>query len=128
MKENITVDSDVIFKYLKTGEGSLPVAHEQYTLLISTTTYTELLASKTFEDKELESEVLEFIEKYFTVYECNSIVALETAKILRNSELTLAAASVAATALVSETKLLTDNKKEFEKIEGIEFVEIEETK
>lgn len=128
MKENITVDSDVIFKYLKTGEGSLPAAHEQYTLLISTTTYTELLASKTFEDKELEGEVLEFIEKYFTVYECNTAVALETAKVLRNSELTLAAASVAATALVTETKLLTDSRKDYEKIEGITFVDMPEAK
>ena len=124
MKETILVDTGVIVEYLKTGKGVLPTAYEQYEMVISAVTYTELLASKTFEDSALKDEVLEFCEKYFTIIEINEEIALKAADVIRTSEMTLANAYIAATALVKGIKILSDEEKKLDKVEGVEFLSI----
>lgn len=124
MKNTILVDISVIVEYLKTGKGVLPGAYEKFTMAIVATTYTELLASVTFKDANLEKEVQEFIKKYFTVLELDEAIGIKASEVLRNHDLTLAAASVVATALHKKVPLLTNEKKAYEKVEGLTFAEI----
>ncbi len=124
MKSTIIVDINVIVEYLKTGKGILPTAYEKFKMKISSVTYAELLASSTFADSSLEKEVVDFLKKYFEVADFDEKTAVETAKVLRDSELTLAQAVVAATAKAHGVQLLTDDKKSFEKVESLQFVEI----
>lgn len=124
MKNTILVDISVIVEYLKTGKGVLPAAYEKFTMAIVATTYTELLASVTFKDANLEKEVQEFIKKYFTVLELDEAIGIKASEILRNNDLTLAAAAVVASALHKNVPLLTNEKKAYEKIEGLTFAEI----
>ncbi|GAB4283758.1 MAG: hypothetical protein Kow0081_0470 [Candidatus Dojkabacteria bacterium] len=124
MKKAILVDIGVITEYLKNGKGDLPKAYEKFTMQITSTTYTELLASTTFLDENLEKEVIEFIKKYFEVINVDEKVALEASRIIRESDVNFATALVAATAVTNSLDLLTDDKKVFEKINGINFVEL----
>lgn len=124
MKETIIVDTSVIVQYLKTGKGVLPVAYEKYNMVISVATYTELLASKTFEDANLEKEVKDFVDKYFNVVEVNKTLADEAAKLIRASEVSLAISYVAATAIQKGYSILSEDKRSFSGINGLNFVEI----
>lgn len=124
MKKAILVDIDVIIEYLKTGKGLLPMAYEKYKMIISPVTYTELLASKTFDDEKLESEVTDFVKKYFDVTELNQKIGVEAGKIVRTRETNLATALVAATAKVNGMPLLTNERKAFEDMEGVEVLEM----
>lgn len=122
MKEVVLVDTGIIVEYLRTGKGVLPAAYENYEMVISAATFTELLASKTFEDEALKKEVLEFCEKYFSVKEITSETALKTAEVLRGSDVTLATAFVAATALEHGVKILSDDQKKFNSVQGVTFL------
>ncbi len=124
MKETILVDLGVITEYLKTGKGKLPTAYEKFTMQIISTTFTTLLASSTFNDSGLESEVKEFIKKYFTVIEVDEASATRSAEVLRKTETTLATALVAGTALAKNLKLLTNTPDVYTGIEGITFAEL----
>lgn len=121
MKTTIIVDTDVITEYLKTGKGSLPGAYEKFSMVISAATLLELLASKTFVDESLAQEVKEFVDKYFVIKEIDRKVAEKAAEIIREREVTMATALVAATALVFSHKILTNNPDEYNRIDGIEF-------
>lgn len=123
-KEKITVDSDIILQYLKTGKGPLPEAYEKYEMIISTSTYTELLASETFKDRSLENEVKEFIHKYFKIQEITLEIAQTAAEIIRKHDFTMAEAYVISTALSTKTKLLTYSQKPFTKVLDLKFVEL----
>jgi predicted nucleic acid-binding protein len=124
MKKTIIVDAGIIIEYLKTGKGVLPTAYENYKMVIAATTYAALLASTTFEDGKLESEVMDFIDKYFSVKEVNKTVAYEAAKIIRRGEINMASAITAAMAKQEGYSLLTDNAKTYEKVEGIELLSL----
>jgi predicted nucleic acid-binding protein len=124
MKRTILVDSGVIIEYLKSGKGVLPKAYELYKMQITTTTYSELLASSTFKDEGLEKEVIEFIKKYFEVVAIDEKTALEVAKILRNGDINLATAQTAGMAKVNDLEVLTDDKKQFKDVEELKFLEI----
>ena len=124
MKTVILVDTDIIIQYLKTGKGVLPSAYEKYTMAISAATYAELLSSKTFNDTNLEKEVLEFVDKYFTIREVSKKTAHEAAKLVREHELNLATAFIAATALIENVQILTEDKKTFGKIPGVKFIDL----
>lgn len=124
MKETIIVDTTVIVQYLKTGKGVLPIAYEKFNMVISSATYTELLASRTFEDANLEKEVKDFVDKYFNVIEINKTVADEAAKIIRSTEVSLAVSYVAAAALTKGYPVLTEDKRSFTGIKGIRYVEL----
>jgi len=124
MKTSILVDTDIIIQYLKTGKGVLPTAYEKYTMFISAATYTELLSSKTFNDNNLEKEVLEFVDKYFNVKEISKDIAHHAAKLVREHELNLTVSYIASTALTQEMELLTEDLKTFNKIPGIKFIQL----
>lgn len=122
MKEGIIVDSNIIVQYLKTGKGVLPTAYEKYTMYVSAATFTELLASKTFVDDNLEKEVLDFVDKYLTIKEVSKKVAHEAARILRDYDVTLATAYVAATCITEEMSLLTEEPGTFSGISGVSML------
>lgn len=124
MKETIIVDTTVIVQYLKSGKGVLPIAYEKYSMVISAATFTELLASRTFEDSNLEKEVKEFVEKYFKVIEIDQEIADSSAKVIRSSEVSLATSFVAGTAIVRKFPILTENIGSFSGIKGLDFVEL----
>lgn len=124
MKNTVLVDIDVIIEYLKSGQGLLPKAHEQFDLTITPVTYAELLASKTFEDAKLETEVDEFINKYFKVTDITAAAGVEAAKIIRAMGTNLATALVAGVAKSSAMPLLTNAKDAFDDIEGVTFAEV----
>jgi predicted nucleic acid-binding protein len=122
MKSVIIVDTDIIVQYLRTGKGILPAAYEKYSMVISVSTFSELLASTTFKDAGLEKEVLEFVEKYFTIKDMNKEIAHSAAKLIREHGLTLATAYTAATAMSESAPILTEDKNTFNKIPNISFV------
>lgn len=124
MKSTIIVDTGIIIEYLRTGKGVLPMVYEKYTMVISAATYVEILASKTFLDSSLEKEVIEFLDKYFSVEAVDERVAHQSAKLMREYDLNLATANIAAAALVNSYQLLTGNRRSFEKITGITFLEL----
>lgn len=122
MKEGIIVDSNIIIQYLKTGKGVLPTAYEKYTMYISAATFSELLASKTFVDDNLEKEVLDFVDKYLTIKEIDKKVAHEAARLLREYDITLATSYVAATCITEGMKLLTEDASSFSGISGVSLL------
>ncbi len=124
MKKTILVDIGIIAEYLKTGKGILPTAYEKFKMSIASSTYVELLASVTFKDAVLEKEVMDFVKKYFSVVNIDEKVALEAAKIVREKNVNLASALVAATAKVNSYDLLTKNKKTFGVIDGVNLLEL----
>lgn len=124
MKDSILVDLGIIVEYLKTGKGVLPVAYEKYSMKITSVTYAELLASETFKDQKLEQEVVEFVKKYFEVIVVTEASGLEAARVLRNNDVTLAVAMNAGTAKAESLQLLTDNSKDYEKIEGVSLLKL----
>lgn len=124
MKETIIVDTTVIVQYLKTGKGVLPIAYEKYNMVISSATYTELLASRTFEDANLEKEVKDFVDKYFTVIDINKEISDAAAKVIRSTEVSLAVSYVSAAALNKGYAILTEDKRSFSGVNGLNFVEL----
>lgn len=124
MKTTIIVDTNIIVQYLKTGKGSLPVAYEKFNMIISAATYSELLASRTFEDSNLEKEVKDFVDKYFNVEDITREIADEAAKIVRETEVSLAVAYIAATGIIKGYDLLTEDRRAFNGIKRLNFVEV----
>lgn len=120
MKQSILVSSDVIIEYLKTGKGKLPEAYDTCEMFISSTTYVEILASKTFTDENLEKEVLEFLNKYFHIIEVDKEVSIEASRILRTYELTLSSSIFCAIAKLKSFPILTTQFNDFAKIEGLD--------
>lgn len=123
MKTTVIVDSDVIVEYLKTGKGILPTIYEKFNMIVAPSTFTELLASKTFTDETLKQEVVDFLDKYFTVQPIDKTIAVEASKLVRDYELTLGTAYVGAMALRTGAKLVTNDRRSFERIPGIDFLE-----
>lgn len=124
MKSTVVVDTGIIIEYLKTGKGALPNVYEKYNMIISASVYTEILASKTFEDDSLKKEVLTFIDKYFKVREINQKTASRAAELMRGQGYTLGVAFTAATALEGGYQLLTDDEKTFKEIKGLELMKL----
>lgn len=123
MKTTVIVDTDVIIEYLKTGKGILPTIYEKFNMIVAPSTFTELLASKTFTDETLKQEVVDFLDKYFTVQPIDKAIAVEASKLVRDNELTLGTAYVGAMALRTGAKLVTNDRRSFERISGIDFLE-----
>ncbi len=124
MKKTILVDIGIIIEYLKTGKGMLPMAYEAYKMQIVASTYAEILASKTFQDPNLENEVIDFMHKYFEVIPVNEKIASAAAKIIREKEVNFATSLIAGAAVANSLELLTDKKEHFEGIEGLELLKM----
>ncbi len=124
MKSNIVVDTGIIIEYLKSGKGVLPTVYEKYTMIISTASYSEILASKTFEDPSLLKEVIEFSDKYFKVKDVDIKIALTSARLIREFDLSLATAYIAATSIETGFPLLTDDERTFTRVKGLELLKI----
>jgi predicted nucleic acid-binding protein len=122
MKESILVNIDVIIEYLKTGKGLLPQAYENYKMFISASTNAELLASKTFKDDGLKSEVKDFVKKYFEIITIDTDISEETGRILREFEVNFATALVASVAIKKDMQLLTADVNSFEKIDNVKIL------
>ena len=124
MKSTVLVDIGIIVEYLKTGKGVLPTAYEKHKMLITPLTYAELLASSTFTDENLEKEVMEFVNKYFEIVSVEPKAAIEISRILRQNDLTMVSAVNAAVARVNKVDLLTDDKKTYKNIDGVQLTDL----
>ncbi len=124
MKEKIVVDTDVITQYLKTGKGVLPMAYEKYEMWIPATTYSELLASSTFEDANLRNEVMDFTNKYFKVADVSKDMAAKAGELIRQHGISLSSALLLASCFANECKLLTDRADDYRKIEGLMIADL----
>ncbi len=124
MKSTVVVDTGIIIEYLKSGKGALPSVYEKYNMIISVGTFTEILASKTFEDEGLKKEVIQFIDKYFKVRDFSPKMALKAAELIRTRNMTLSTSFTAATALDGSYPVLTDDDKTFGGIEGLELMRL----
>ena len=123
MKDQILVDTNVIVQYLKSGKGLLPTVYEKYEMLISAVTLTELLASKTFEDASLQKEVIEFVDKYFTIKEINREIASKAAELIRVYGVNLATSYIAATSIVNNMPLLSESDEHYKMISEVKMHE-----
>lgn len=121
MKDQILVDTNVIVQYLKTGKGLLPTVYERFEMQISAVSLTELLASKTFEDVDLLKEVLEFVDKYFTIKEVSREIASKAAELVRQQELSIATSYVAATAIVNNMPLLSETPDRYKNVDELKL-------
>lgn len=123
MKDTIVIDSDIIISYLKTGSGKLTDAYEKYSMKVTPLTYTEILASSTFSDSKLESDVKSFLSEYFTVEDVTEEIAIKAAELIRKKkDITLAHAFVAATAVSLNVALLTDRDSIYDGVDGLKMV------
>lgn len=124
MKEKIVVDLNVITEYLKTGKGSLPAAYEKFEMQIVPTTHTALLASETFKDESIESEVSEFIGKYFSLANFDENSAKSASKVIRENNISLASAMMVGYAIANDMPLLSNSFDEYKSIEGLNEAEV----
>lgn len=126
MKDQILVDTDIVIQYLKTGKGLLPKAYEKYEMQLSTASLTELLASRTFEDSNLLEEVIEFVDKYFTVKEVSREIATKASELIRKYGVNFATATISATAICNDTPLLTEEREQYSMIEELKLHEMKD--
>lgn len=123
MKDQILVDTNVIVQYLKSGKGLLPTVYETFEMQISAASLTELLASKTFEDESLLKEVIDFVDKYFTIKEVSREIATKAAELIRQHELSIAASYIVATAIITGTPLLSEASDQYRMVEELKLHE-----
>ncbi|MBU4210826.1 PIN domain-containing protein [Patescibacteria group bacterium] len=92
---------------------------EKVELYINSVVLTEFFTSKGLEDKEKSRKAKELFS-YFRLIEIGSKIAFKTAELLRKKEVDfLGDGYIAGTCLVKELRLITRNKRHFEKVKGL---------
>lgn len=122
--EDLIIDTNVITKYLKSSEGVLGDILGQYKLKISSATTSELLASSRAGNQVVHSQITEFLQQNFEVIPVSQDIAIRTGDLLRELDITLGHATIAATAIVLDLPLLTYEIKTFDRIPDLKLVDI----
>ncbi|MBU1088261.1 PIN domain-containing protein [Patescibacteria group bacterium] len=92
---------------------------EKVELYVNSVVLTEFFTSKGLEDKEKFRKAKELFS-YFRLIEIGSKIAFKTAELLRKKEVDfLGDGYIAGTCLVKELRLITRNKRHFEKVKGL---------
>jgi predicted nucleic acid-binding protein len=123
----VVFDTSLIIDYLR-NQGDRKTLFEEAVekledenLAISVLTVQELFQGKSLGDEEEEKRVLEVIAP-FEVLEYTIDIAKRAGKIAReNSGASFVDAAIAATAITYGVQLATLNRKDFEKIKGLEL-------
>jgi len=126
----VIIDTNIIIDHLrkKNKKDSLLIKmFQQYLkdeLAISVITIQELFEGKSTLDPQKEKALLEILS-LFQILPYSSEVAELSGKIARDSgPIEFADAAIAATTIINNSQLLTLNKKDFIKIEGINFLNL----
>lgn len=124
-KPKILVDTDVLIKVYR---GNLFYKHildkEKNILTISSVTYLELLFGLKTRRRVIDLNKQMKAYQLIHISETISIKALEiVSKYIISNSIKAADSLIAATVLINNLKLLTDNKKDFSFIEGLRLYE-----
>jgi predicted nucleic acid-binding protein len=122
--QELLIDSTIIIEYLKNGSGILSKIMDSYKLNISLVTYTELLATKRASNGNVNRQIRDFISEHFELKSVTTEIASRAGDLLRELDITLAHAYIAATAIEYDYPLLTYDIKTFDQVPELKLVEI----
>lgn len=123
--DKILLDSTILIKHFQDGNSIIDSLLGQYDFGISTITRAELLASKTLTDISNREKVDGFLQNQLSQHEFSKEMAEKAGELLRDLDISLAHATVAATALVLDVPLLTLDIKIFDQVPNLKLVDLE---
>lgn len=123
--DKILLDSTILIKHFQDGNSIIDSLLGQYDFGISTITRAELLASKTLTDISNREKVDGFLTDKLSQHEFSKEMAQKAGELLRDLDISLAHATVAATALVLDVPLLTLDIKIFDQVPNLKLVDLE---
>jgi predicted nucleic acid-binding protein len=95
-----------------------------YKMLVSATTVAELLATNRANSQDAHQQIRDFINENFEVLPTTKEVAEQAGDLLRELDITLAHACVAATAMQKKLPLLTYEIKTYDRIPDLQLIDI----
>ena len=117
----LTLDTNAVIYYLKDDADAVellePLIRTRTPLFIATITELELFSLPTITAEE--SNRIEAVLPLFSIFPLDSRIARKAAEIRRMYRLKIAASIIAATALFTNSTLLTRNIKDFKRISGL---------
>lgn len=122
--QQLLVDTSVLVEYFKNGGGILGSILDSYELYCSPISYTELLAGKRAANAAVAKQIADFISQKMKVVPITDTTAKSAASILREQEITLAHALIAAAAIEKDIPLLTYDLKVFDQIPNLKLVDL----
>lgn len=123
--EKLLIDTNVISRYLKSGEGILAdIIDNGYELMITPTVITELKTASKANNETTAKQIDEFIAANFQVITIDKAVGEKAGEILRSLEITLASAYQAAAALKHDIPLLSYDIKTFDQVPDLKLIDI----
>lgn len=123
----MTIDANILIAYLggeeRVVEAILIWKHEGRILLVPTVAESEVLSFTgwTIEER-LDAE--KFLEENFTSVAFDRVIARIAAEIRRGMRIKIPDAAIAATALATRTPLVTRNRKDFQRIAGLDIISL----
>jgi len=121
----MNLDTNILIAYLAGESGIVEPLNEWIekggVLYISTIVETELLSFSGWTTKE-ETEVKKFLEENFISIPYDRNIARMAAKLRKDSKIKLPDAAIAATALFTNTPLVTRNERDFNKIKELQVL------
>ena len=123
----MTIDSNIVIAFIK-GEGRVVQQLSDWkqvgkSLLLSTIAEAEVLGFPRFGPEERRQTAL-FLEENFASMPCDRMTAYQAAVLRGTITIRLQDALIAATALVTNTPLVTRNVNDFKKVPGLTIVKI----
>ena len=123
----MTIDTNIIIAYLE-GDALIIETLSQWqmegkSLFLSTVAETEILSFPGFSPEEHGATIL-FLEENFTSFPFDRALARIAAQIRQSTRIKFPDAAIAATALITNTPLVTRNVRDFQKIRGIRMVTV----
>jgi predicted nucleic acid-binding protein len=123
----MTIDSNIIIAYLA-GEAKVKNTLSNWQLrnlpfLLSTVVETEVLSFPKFTPEEIQF-TLKFLEENFISIPFSREVARIAAKLRRDYRIKFPDAAIAATAIYTDTPLVTRNIRDFKKIPNLKILKI----
>ena len=121
----MNLDTNILIAYLAGENGIVEPLNEWIekggVLYVSTIVETELLSFSGWTVNE-EAEVKKFLEENFISIPYDRNIARMAAKLRKDSKIKLPDAAIAATALFTNTPLVTRNEKDFKKIKELQVL------
>lgn len=123
--EQLIIDANIIADYLKGNEKAvLPQIWDHYKLVISTASIAELLAAKKSTEPEMSKKITDLLAAHFGIVDVNRAIAERAAVILRDLDISLANALVAATAIELDSPLVTLDLSTFDLVPDLKIVDL----